>query len=343
MFERVAIVGDGQMGLVLADLLAARGLHPHLWGPFPEPVEALRRTRRSPRLDLELPASVAVIADPAEAIGGADLLVNAIPVQFMRPVWSQLLSNVNFGLFAPPRAIVSVSKGFEVGSWRRPSEILQEVWIGDQIAAPPPGLAVLSGPTIAAELARRQPATMVAASVDPALATAVQETFGTPWMRIYASPDPLGVEVAGAVKNVIALAAGIVDGLGIGFNAKSALLARGLAEIVRLGMALGARPETFFGIAGVGDLATTCFSPEGRNRCCGEAVGRGGTLAEHLAGATSVVEGVETTRAVVELAAAQGIEMPIAAAVHAVLFDGVSPAEALAQLMNRERGVERIG
>lgn len=337
MFERVAIIGDGQMGLVLADLLASRGVSVRLWGPFPEAVAALRGTRRSPRLDLELPASVGVLEDPREALRDADLVVNAIPVQFMRSVWSGLRS-ARGGPAARLAAIVSVSKGVEAASWRRPSEVLAESWPGEALP-----VAVLSGPTIAAELARRLPATMVAAAEDESLAAAVRETFGTAWMRIYTSPDPLGVEIAGAVKNVIAIAAGLVDGLGIGFNAKSALLARGLAEIVRLGTALGARPETFFGIAGVGDLATTCFSPEGRNRSCGEAIGRGETLEEHLRGSTSVVEGVETSRAVVALAAARGVEMPIAEAVHAILFEGTSPAEALASLMRRERGTERIG
>jgi glycerol-3-phosphate dehydrogenase (NAD(P)+) len=338
MFERVAIIGDGQMGLVLADLLASRGLRPRLWGPFPEAVESLRRTRRSPRLDLELPTAVEVVEDPGEALHGADLAVNAIPVQFMRPVWSGLASAGAAAVPGRPAAIVSVSKGFEAVSWRRPSEVLAEAWPGE---APP--VAVLSGPTIAAELARRLPATMIAAAEDEGLAAAVQETFGTAWMRIYTSSDPLGVEIAGAVKNVIAIAAGLVDGLGLGSNAKSALLARGLAEIVRLGAALGARPETFFGIAGVGDLATTCFSPEGRNRSCGEAIGRGGSLAAHLGGSASVVEGVETSRAVVSLAADRGVEMPIAEAVHAILFEGVAPADALASLMRRERGMERVG
>jgi glycerol-3-phosphate dehydrogenase (NAD(P)+) len=337
MFERVAIVGDGQMGLVLAEQLASRGLRPRLWGPFPDAVEALRRSRRSPRLDLELPPAVEVTADPAEALRGAELAVNAIPVQFMRGVWERLGRSAS-GELAALEAVVSVSKGFELDSWRRPSEVLAESWAGE---APP--VAVLSGPTIAAELARRLPATMVAAAADEALAVAVQETFAAPWMRIYASPDPLGVEIAGAVKNVIAIAAGLVDGLDLGFNAKSALLARGLAEIVRLGTSLGARPETFFGIAGVGDLATTCFSPEGRNRSCGEAIGRGVPLAEHLTSSASVVEGVETCRAVVSLASAQGVEMPIAAAVHAILFEGISPRQALASLMGRERGIERVG
>lgn len=322
----IAIVGDGQMGLVLAAQLALAGHEVRLWGPFEAPLAALASTRRSPRLPgFKLPAEIAIEADPAAAIAAADLLVSAIPVQFLRPVWNRF-----------PRSeapIVSVSKGIETTTLERPSEILAEV-------RPGAGTCVLSGPTIASELARRLPATMVAASDDAALASEVQSLFLAPWMRVYTSPDPLGVEIAGAAKNVIAIAAGILDGLDAGFNAKSALLARGLAEIVRLGQALGARPETFAGIAGVGDLATTCFCPEGRNRTCGEAIGRGIPLETHLASIDSVVEGVETSKAIARLAAAHGVEMPIADAVRQVLFEGLAPREALAGLMRREVGAE---
>jgi len=171
----------------------------------------------------------------------------------------------------------------------------------------------------------------------------VQEIFSRPWLRIYTSRDPIGVEIAGAAKNVVALAAGILDGLEMGFNAKSALLARGVAEIVRLGLAMGAKQETFFGIAGVGDLATTCFSPEGRNRTLGEKIGRGMSLADALAATNGVVEGVETCKSVRALAHKHGIEMPIAEAVHSVLFENHSPAQAVRDLMGRSAKAERIG
>ena len=203
---------------------------------------------------------------------------------------------------------MSVAKGIENDSLRRPSEIL-----GETCGADASRLACLSGPTIASELARHLPATMVAASNDASTASRVQQAFGTPWLRVYSNDDLVGVEVAGAVKNVIALAAGLVDGLELGSNAKSALLARGLAEIVRLGIALDARRETFFGIAGVGDLATTCFSPEGRNRTCGEALGRGMSLERHLAESECVVEGVPTTRSITALAKRLDVEVPIIA------------------------------
>jgi glycerol-3-phosphate dehydrogenase (NAD(P)+) len=184
---------------------------------------------------------------------------------------------------------------------------------------------------------------MIAASDDAEFAGLIQRTFSTSWLRIYTNPDLLGVEIAGATKNIIAIAAGVLDGLAAGYNAKSALLARGLAEIARLGAAMGAAPETFFGIAGVGDLATSCFSPEGRNRSCGEALGRGEKLEAYLKKQTSVVEGVATTRSVIDLAAKYRVDMPITAAVHAVLFKGVDPLDAIGRLMSRELKGERVG
>jgi glycerol-3-phosphate dehydrogenase (NAD(P)+) len=279
---------------------------------------------------------VQVEPDLEAALVECAIVVNAIPTQFIRPVWQRLAGAV------PARAVVvSVAKGIEVSSLKRPSEVLREA---GSLSQP---LVTLSGPTIAAELARRLPATMIAASTDGAAARLVQQTFSGRWLRVYTGDDPDGVELAGAAKNVIALAAGLVDGLGAGCNAKSALLARGLAEIVRLGTALGARAETFFGIAGVGDLATTCFSPEGRNRTCGERLGQGVSLASILsstqASSGSVIEGVETAKALVALAARHEVDMPIVAAVHAILFDGLRPRRAIESLMGRELKPETIG
>jgi glycerol-3-phosphate dehydrogenase (NAD(P)+) len=333
--ERVTIVGDGQMGVVMAAMLAERGVPVTLWGPFPDAVRALGATRRSARLPgLALPAEVRCEADGAAALAGATIAVNAIPTQFVRAAWRPIAAHL-----AHDVPVVSVTKGIEDGTLLRPSEVIAQ-------AAPAAGgraVAVLSGPTIAAELAERKPATMVSASHDAALAERTQRTFALPWLRIYTNHDVVGVEIAGAAKNVVALAAGMVDGLGLGSNAKSALLARGLAEIVRLGTALGARQETFFGIAGVGDLATTCFSPEGRNRSCGEAIGRGERLDEYLARTDSVVEGVATSRAILALADRHGVEMPIVRAVESILFHGVTPAEAIRALMGREARAERVG
>ena len=338
MSQRITIIGDGQMGLVLADAFIERGLSVRLWGPFPEDLEPLATTRRSKRLpDFVLPDAVEVTADDAACLTAADLIVNAIPTQFVRPVWQRLAPHAPRG--AP---IVSVSKGIEDKTLLRPTQVMTEV-LGDDPQGPARSMCVLSGPTIAAELAERRPATMVAASADPALAAHVQELLLVRWIRVYRHDDVVGVELAGATKNVIALAAGMVDGLGIGYNAKSALLARGLAEIARLGLAFGAKVDTFFGIAGVGDLATTCFCPHGRNRTCGERLGRGESLDSILGSMVSVVEGVPTTRAVVALAASHDVEMPITAAVHSILFEGLAASDAIWSLMGREPKAEKIG
>ncbi len=332
--SRVAIFGDGQMALALADVLSVRGTPVTLWSPFPEAAASLQRTRRSPRLpEFTLAESIHVTADASVATTGATLLVNAIPTQFIRPTWTRIRSALPAGV-----PVVSVAKGIETETLHRPSEILSAALADGR------SVAVLSGPTIAAELVRRLPAVLVAASADMHLATLIQSTFASPWTRIYTNDDMLGVELAGALKNVIAIAAGIIDGLELGSNAKSALLARGLVEMARFGTALGAKTETFFGVAGVGDLATTCFSPEGRNRSFGEAIARGHSIDRSLGGgeSASVVEGAPTAKAVVAWARKLEISMPIADAVHAVVFEGMSPAAGLAALMGRATGSERI-
>lgn len=340
---RVTILGTGQMGLCCAALLAA-GTQSRvtMWSHNDEESGQLAQTRRSSRLaEFILPDEVRVAMADAEALREADLIVSAVPVQYARAAWERLARHV------PPGAgVVSVAKGIENGTLLRPTQIVAEVLSRagvDSLDGPPRRIGVLSGPTIAMELARCLPATMIAASDDGALASEVQRLFSTSWLRVYTNPDVLGVELAGATKNVIAIAAGVLDGLRAGYNAKSALLARGLAEIARLGAAMGARPDTFFGIAGVGDLATSCFSPEGRNRSCGEALGRGEKLAEYLARTTHVVEGVATTRSVMDLAVKFRVDMPITAAVHAVLFERVDPLDAIGGLMSRSLKVERVG
>lgn len=330
--ERVALVGDGQMAVALASLLGDRGVGSSIWCPFEADARALAATGESPRLPgVALPTGTEVTHDAARAFAGASMAVNAIPTQFMRRVWQRVGPALPVGV-----PVVSVTKGIETGTLLRPSEVLAE-------CAPGVEVAVLSGPTIAAELARRLPAAMVSASASQEVAERVQRVFTLPCLRVYTLSDVVGVEIAGAAKNVVAIAAGIVDGLQLGANCKSALLARGLAEIVRLGVALGARPETFFGVAGVGDLATTCFSPEGRNRSCGEAIGRGEALADYTARVKSVVEGVETARAILQLAERHGVDMPIVQSVEAILFGGLRPAEAIRGLMGRQAGMEKVG
>ncbi|MEO1008922.1 MAG: NAD(P)H-dependent glycerol-3-phosphate dehydrogenase [Planctomycetota bacterium] len=340
-----AILGSGQMGLVCSTLLAsaeapaAEGIAAAddvgriaLWGHDADAQHRLAQVRTSDLLDgFTLPERVGVALDDGAALAGTGLIVCAIPVQHIRAVFERLADRVE-----PGAAVVSVAKGIEAGTLLRPTEVIAEAIGGDR------PLATLSGPTIAAELARGLPATMVAASEDAAFAARVQQWFAARYLRVYTNEDLVGVELAGAIKNVIAIAAGILDGLQAGFNAKSALLARGLAEITRLGNAMGARTETFFGVAGVGDLTTTCFSPEGRNRACGEALGKGRTLEQHLAATRHVVEGVHTTSGVVELAQRHGVEMPICEAVNAVLFDGLDPVDAIGMLMSRTPKEERL-
>lgn len=341
----MVVLGVGQMGLVCASMLAAperKGTdRPSvvIWGRNADEVGELTQTRRSPRLPgFLLPESVRVSIRDSD-LESADLIVSAIPVQYMRDAWTRLKPHV-------PKStkvgVVSVAKGIENETLLRPSQIVADV-LGDDPDGPPRPIGVLTGPTIAAELARCLPATMIAASDDMALAERVQRLFSSSWLRVYTNNDMLGAEIAGALKNVIAIAAGVLDGLKAGYNAKSALLARGLAEIARFGTAMGASPETFFGIAGVGDLATSCFSPEGRNRSLGEALGKGVKLKEYLARSQYVVEGVPTTRSVMDLAKKYRVEMPITAAVHAVLFEGLDPLSAIGQLMSRELKGERVG
>lgn len=342
----VCILGLGQMGLVCAGLLAGTdpageaGARPavRMWGHSLDEAGALAQTRHSRRLEgFALPEAARVCISDAEALAGADIVVNAIPVQFIRDVWARVREHV------PASAgVVSVSKGIENETLLRPTQIIADVLADDPDSRPRP-FATLSGPTIAAELARGLPATMIAAGDDPAFADRVQQLFSTSYLRVYTNPDLLGVEIASATKNVIALAAGVLDGLQAGYNAKSALLARGLAEIARLGAAMGANRETFFGIAGAGDLATTCFSPEGRNRSCGEALGKGQKLDAYLKGSPFVVEGVATTQSVMDLARKYRVEMPITEAVYSVLFEGVDPIRAIGRLMSRELKQERVG
>lgn len=338
MPELVSIVGSGQMGLVMADALAERGSEVRLWCRRPEFARELSESRRSPLLPgFELSPKVEVISDDHAALDGATVILCAVPTQFIRSVFTRLRWDVK-----KDAIVISVSKGIEVETLLSPTQIIAQM-LGDVTTYPSHPMCALSGPAIARELAERLPATLVAASIDEMIAERVQDLFSVPWLRIYRKSDLLGVEIAGATKNVIAIAAGIVDGLGIGLNAKSALLARGLSEIARLGTAMGAKLDTFFGIAGVGDLATTCFSPHGRNRSCGERLGKGESIDAILSSTDYVVEGVSTTKSMMTLASVHGVEMPITAAVHAILFKGLSPEKAINNLMQREPKPERIG
>jgi glycerol-3-phosphate dehydrogenase (NAD(P)+) len=340
--ERITIIGDGAMASVCALLLEGQGHRVTLWSPFSDHIAELIQTRQNKHYlpGYRLPESIRFTDQIETALAEPTMVVNAVPSQYIRSVWQQLAPSL------PDTApIVSVAKGVEQETMLRPTQIIADV-LGqyrDDPDKPARSLGAISGPSVASELARCLPATVCIASEDETLAQRVQKAFTTHWFRVYTNPDLLGVELAGATKNVIALAAGILDGLQAGNNAKSALLSRGLAEISRLGVAMGARQETFFGVAGVGDLATTCFSPTGRNRTCGEELGRGRKLDDVLAEIPGIVEGVPTTRAVVTLAEKYRADMPITHGIYQVLFEGLDPLEGITQLMNRQPKAERVG
>jgi len=341
--ERITILGDGAMATVCSVLLTQAGHQVTMWGPLEDALELLMQTRENPQRlpGVRIPPTVRLTANDADCFASSTMVLNAIPTQYMRGVWQRL------GRHLPKSVpIVSVTKGIENHTLLRPTQIIADVLGGKKTLLHGPvcdwPLAVLSGPNIAAELARYLPATSVAAAEDEKLAQRVQDVFSTEWFRVYTNTDLLGVELAGASKNVIAIAAGILDGLGAGSNAKAALVTRGLVEITRLALAMGAREETFRGLAGLGDLITTCISPEGRNRFVGEQIGKGRALDEVLAGMASVAEGVPTTRSVHELSRRHQVEMPITQSVHAVLFEGKDVLTALSELMSRQPKPEHV-
>ncbi len=340
--ESVTIIGDGAMATVCSMLLVRGGHRVVMWGAFEESIEQLLQNRENQKLlpGARVPDSVQLTANESHCFAGCTMILTAVPTQYMRDVWKRLQPYVPENV-----PIVSVAKGIENDTLLRPTQIVADVLGGKKSFETGPTcdwpLAALSGPNIAAELARYLPATAVAASIDADVAQRVQSVFSTQWFRVYTNSDVIGVELAGATKNIIAIAAGILDGLGAGNNAKAALVTRGLVEITRLGFALGAEESTFIGLAGLGDLITTCVSPEGRNRTVGEQIGKGRALREILDGMDSVAEGVPTTRSVLQLAQKLNVEMPITQAVHAVLFENKDAIFALTDLMARDRKPER--
>ncbi len=296
-----------------------------LWARNADHASEMVKTRENKRLlpGITIPDSIEVTSDISAAVADSDLLVMAVPTAFLRNCLSEISVHLT-----DDRPVVSVIKGIENETFQRPSEIIGEV-LGSR------AVVSLSGPSHAEEITRRLPASVVAASGDLALARRVQQTFTTDRFRVYTNVDIIGVELAAALKNVIAIAAGICDGLGYGDNAKSALMTRGLVEMTRFGTSLGAEAQTFTGLAGMGDLITTCASPYSRNRKVGERLGAGETLEEILESMDAVAEGVWTTRSVHELAEQRGIEMPITAEVFSVLFEDKRAAEATNSLMMR--------
>lgn len=328
--KRVAILGAGGMGTALAVLLAKGQCAVQLWSRTPAHAAELRAARENVRHlpGVRLPEEVVATSNACDATAAADLIVAAIPSAYLRATLSALEDRVPAGV-----PVLSVIKGIENDTFALPSQIITET-LGPRL------VSVLSGPSHAEELARGLPASVVLAGADEDINIRIRDTFNQGMLRVYLNPDRLGVELAGALKNIMGIAAGICDGLRLGDNAKAALLTRGLAEIARFAVDLGAQRSTFFGLAGVGDLITTCFSPFGRNRALGERMSRGASLAEALAASPNVAEGVPTTRSVFQQSQARGIDMPITAEVQRILFEARSPRDAVTNLMVRAPKVE---
>jgi glycerol-3-phosphate dehydrogenase (NAD(P)+) len=323
----IAILGAGSWGTALAVLLAEQ--RPSLWDHKPERAAALAASRQNERYlpGVPVPESVRVGSDLAQAVRGAELVVLAVPSHALAGLAATLGATNEF---AAEAIVVNAAKGLEATTGRRPCEV-----IAATLPRWAPRVAALVGPSHAEEVARRVPTVVVAAGRDAAVLARIQESFTTESFRVYTNDDLVGVELAVALKNVIAIAAGIADGLGFGDNTKGALLTRGLAEMARLGVALGARAETFSGLAGLGDLVTTAISRHSRNRNLGEALARGMELEAALASLGMVAEGVRTTRAAVALAQRHGLDLPISAEVHAVLFERKDPRRSIRDLMLR--------
>ncbi len=329
---KLGVVGAGSWGTTLANHLAKSGHDVSIWAREPEVVESLNREHINHIFLPNSPISPAVLADGdlARVVADAELVVSAAPSHAV----SQIAERVRSGLGRRTPTVVSVSKGLDPESLKTMTAVLAE-------ALPDCPIAALSGPSFAKEVYEERPTAVVAASKSEEVARAVQQEFNSAYFRVYTSEDTLGVELGGALKNVAAIAAGIVDGLQLGYNPRAALITRSLAEMTRLGVALGADPLTFAGLAGLGDLLLTCTGALSRNRKLGIDLAKGRMLEEITAERKTVAEGVNTAGVVLKLAERCGIEVPVAAEVHAILFDGKKPQQAIRDLMNREPKAER--
>lgn len=329
MFERVAVIGAGSWGTTIASVVSPR-VHTVLWARRLELVHELNHAHTNERYlgKAKLPKSLQATNSLEEAVSSANLVVVAVPSQGLRATVEQLVPML--GAKVP---LVSLSKGLEPGTTKRMTEVIADV-------APEHPVGALSGPNLALEILHGQPAASVLAMADESLAGSIAALFANDGLRIYTNSDVVGCELAGAVKNVIAIAAGMGDGMGFGDNAKAALVTRGLAEMTRLGVALGGELMTFMGLAGVGDLMATCVSSQSRNRFVGVQLGQGRVLETIVDEMTTVAEGVRSAPAIVELAARHGVEMPIAQQVVAVCEGSVTPLEALGVLMTRQQRSE---
>lgn len=335
MTFRTAVMGSGSWGTTFAKLLHDAGGEVTIWSRRPEVAEAINERRENADYlpGVTLPESVRATADPAEALAGADFVALGVPAQTLRhnlAAWVPLLPS--------GAVLVSLMKGVELGTTRRMSEVVREV-----ADVPQERVAVFSGPNLAREIAGGAPGAAVAACVDEDVARRLQAATMTPYFRVYTSADVIGVELGGAVKNVVALCVGMSVGLGFGASTQAVLMTRGLAEIARLGATLGADEHTFAGLAGMGDLVGTCISPLSRNRTFGENLGRGMTLEQVIAITKQTAEGVKSAEPVLELARKHNVEMPITEAVTSVLYHGTPMKEAAISLISRSPKPERYG
>ncbi len=328
----IAVIGSGGWGCALAKVLFDNEHHVTLWSKFQEEIDTIKELgeNRAKLPGIPLPKDLCLTSDVEEAVRGKDLLVMAVPSSFIRSTTELIKPYV-----VKETILVNVAKGIEDKTLMTLQEVINDV-------LPENRVAVLSGPSHAEEVARGIPTSVVVGSKDEELVKLVQDTFMNTNFRVYGSADIVGIEMGGSLKNVIALAAGVSDGLGYGDNTKAALMTRGMAEISRLGAAMGADPMTFNGLSGIGDLIVTCTSMHSRNRRAGILIGKGSSLDEALAEVKMVVEGVYSAKAALGLAKKYNVEMPIIEKVNGVLFHGESPAEAVDELMNREKKFESV-
>jgi len=333
--ERVAVIGAGSWGTAFASIPAEKGIETVLWARRSELADEINARHRNPDYlgDFELPPSLTATHDIEKAVDGAATVVMAVPSHAYREVFGEVAP-----LLGPEVPVVSLTKGIEQESLKRMSEIMAEVG-----GLPSERMAVLTGPNLAKEIMKRMPAASVVACPDVEVAERLQGLFMAPFFRVYTNPDLVGSELCGPMKNVIAIAAGIADGMGFGDNSRASLITRGLAEVTRLGAKLGGDPLTFSGLAGMGDLVATCISKLSRNRTLGEELGRGRKLEDIIGESRMVAEGVKTSKAVVALAEREGVEVPISEHVVKVLYEGVAPADMVMSLMLRSAKAELHG
>ncbi len=326
---KIAVLGAGSWGTTLGILLSENAHDVTLWEFFPEQAAILARERENKKFlpGVAVPESVAVTSDLGTAVDGAELVLFVVPSHTTRKTAAAVRE---CGGYDKDAVVVTASKGLEEGTLKRMSEILEE-----EMSCDPGRLCALMGPSHAEEVSRQVPTSVVVAGCREETIETVQRIFFRPYFRVYTNTDLIGVEIGVALKNCIAIAAGVCDGLGYGDNTKAALITRGLAEIARLGAAMGAKRETFAGLTGIGDLVVTCLSRHSRNRHVGEKIGQGQTLDQVLSDMVMVAEGVRTTRAAVQLGRERGIELPIIESVYQILFENQDPREAINQLMTR--------